>query len=279
MLPDGRLHLNEGPIDLVIAAEGDAVSVHTAFAKAAHRFDGLLSALAGELPALRSSVTDFGPILHHPVARRMLSATRPHRATFVTPMAAVAGAVADEILAAMTKTPGLSKAYVNNGGDIAIYLTANQEFTIGAMSRLSVTKPDGFVTLTSNDHVGGVATSGAEGRSFSLGIADSVAVLARNAAVADVAATLICNAVNLDHSAIKRVPATSLDPDSDLGERLVTASVGDLSPAAISIALNRGAVSARSMVGRNLISGAMLRLRDQIRLIGNISALPTRNKE
>ncbi|WP_204349766.1 hypothetical protein, partial [Klebsiella pneumoniae] len=80
------------------------------------------------------------------------------------------------------------------------------------------------------DGIGGIATSGAQGRSFSLGIADSVTVLARDAASADAAATLIANAVDLDHPAIRRRPARNLDPDSDLGDRLVTVGVGDLTP-------------------------------------------------
>ncbi len=38
-------------------------------------------------------------------------------------MAAVAGAVADHILAAMIAGRRLAKAYVNDGGDIALHLT------------------------------------------------------------------------------------------------------------------------------------------------------------
>ena len=42
--------------------------------------------------------------------------------SFITPMAAVAGAVADEILQAMRRAAPLARAYVNNGGDIALHL-------------------------------------------------------------------------------------------------------------------------------------------------------------
>jgi ApbE superfamily uncharacterized protein (UPF0280 family) len=279
MLSDGRLHLNEGPIDLVIGAEGAAASIRAAYAKATRRFDGLLSELVSELPALRTPITETGPTLRNPVARRMLSAAKPHRATFITPMAAVAGAVADEILAAMTSTPGLSKAYVNNGGDIAIHLAAGETLTIGAVSSLSAAVPDGFVTLRDTDGVRGIATSGAEGRSFSLGIADSVTVLARTAAQADVAATLIGNAVDVDHAAITRAPATSLDPDSDLGNQPVTINVGVLPFETISLALDRGATVANEMLRTNLISGGLLRLGNQVRPVGRSTILRDLSKE
>ena len=90
---------------------------------------------------------------------------------------------------------------------------------------------NGRVRLDAASGVGGIATSGARGRSFSLGIADSVTVLARDAATADVAATLIANAVNIDSPAIRRRPARELDPDSDLRDLPVTVSVGALDAA------------------------------------------------
>ena len=59
-----------------------------------------------------------------------------------------------------------------------------------------------------------------------------VTVLADTAACADVAATLIANAVDLPgHGAITRAPARTLFPDSDLGAIPVTTDVGALSAA------------------------------------------------
>ena len=267
-LSGGRLHLNEGPIDLVIGADGDAAAVRAAYAKASHRFEGLLSELVSELPALRTPVGDSGPVLNGAVARRMLAAVRPHRSTFVTPMAAVAGAVADEVLAAMAVTPGLAKAYVNNGGDIAVHLPPGESLTIGAVSRLAAASPDGAVRLSAGDGIGGIATSGAGGRSFSLGIADAVTVLAQDAAAADVAATLIGNAVDCDHAAVERAPATSLDPDSDLGDRLVTRRVGELPADMVAEALARGKASAQRMLERKLIVGALIGCQGQFAAVG-----------
>jgi ApbE superfamily uncharacterized protein (UPF0280 family) len=189
--PDGRLHLQHGPIDLIIEAFGAHGEVEAAFCQAVDRFGDILPTLVGELPALRRPVGAAYPLLQGPVARRMAEAVWPHRAVFITPMAAVAGAVADEMLQAMLVGRTLDKAYVNDGGDIAIHLAPGRSLRAGIFAQAL----DGAVTLTHDRPVRGIATSGRGGRSFSLGIADSATVLARTAAAAEAAATLIANAV------------------------------------------------------------------------------------
>jgi hypothetical protein len=166
----------------------------------------------------------------------MAEAVWPHRAVFITPMAAVAGAVADEMLEALVSGRRLDKAYVNNGGDIAFHLAPGQALRAGIFSRAL----DGSVELTHDRPVRGIATSGWVGRSFSLGIADSVTILGRTAAAADAAATVVANAVNAQHPAIERRPARELDPDSDLGDLPVTTAVGTLPAATVTEALERG---------------------------------------
>ena len=118
----------------------------------------------------------------------------------------------------------------------------------------------GTLRVAHGDGVGGIATSGARGRSFSLGIADSVTVLAADAAMADVAATLIANEVSCEDAAIERRPARDLDPDSDLGDRPVTVAVGPLAPGAAREALRRGLACARRHRARGLIVDAALTL-------------------
>ncbi|MBI1219483.1 MAG: UPF0280 family protein [Rhodobacteraceae bacterium] len=257
MLPDGRrLHLNHGPIDLIV--EADAGHRAAAYAAAAHRFATVLDELVAELPVLRQPVTPGA--LTGPVARRMEAACLPHRPVFITPMAAVAGAVADEIVAAMATVSGLAKAYVNNGGDIALHLTGGESFT--------ALMPGGRVTLAASDPARGIATSGWRGRSHSLGIADAVTVIAANAAAADAAATLIANAVDLPgHLAIARRPACELQPDSDLGDRLVTIGVGPLTAQETADALASGFATAQAMLARGLIGAAHLTLNGQTRAL------------
>jgi len=137
LLPDGkRLHLQDGPIDLVIEAKGEATEVRAAYDAAALRFTGLLDELCEELPTLRQAVDPARCGLKGVVARRMYAAVAPFAADhFITPMAAVAGSVAEEILGAMLGAAHLARAYVNNGGDIALHLTGAAQFTVGLMDR------------------------------------------------------------------------------------------------------------------------------------------------
>lgn len=272
LLTGDRLHLQHGPIDVVLRAWGGAADVEAAYRAAAERFATVLGELVGELAELRRPVSE-APRVSGAVARRMLDAVRPFAGTFITPpfiappfitpMAAVAGAVADELMAAMRAAAPLSRAYVNDGGDIAVHLSPGATLTLGIAGDFSggpVPALNGSIRLTPELGIGGIATSGARGRSFSLGIADSVTVLARTAAAADAAATLIANAVDLDSPAVERRPACTLDPDSDLGHRLVTVAVGPLTDAEIDRALAAGAAEARRFQAAALVHGAALML-------------------
>src|ERR1700726_3419855 len=185
----------------------------------------------------------------------MVAAVMPYcERTFITPMAAVAGAVAEEILGTMTAAGRFSRAYVNDGGDIALHLAPGEHFVVGMVERPERPSLFGTATLNSAQPVRGIATSGWCGRSFSLGIADAVTVLADRAAMADAAATVIANAVDLPgHPSIVRAPARSLAPDSDLGDRLVTQGVGELSDVEIATALHAGDALARFLIAKGLI--------------------------
>jgi len=270
-LPDGRrLHLQDGPIDLIVEASGSDANVRAAYAAAARRFTGLLDELCAELPLLRQAADPARCLLQGEVARRMHDAVAPFAADgFITPMAAVAGAVAEEILAAMTANAQLTRAYVNNGGDIALHLAGSAYFAVGLADRPDAPGLLRTMTIHGDDPSRGVATSGRHGRSFSLGIADAVTVLARTASQADAAATVIANAVDLPgHPAVRRCPARDLQPDSDLGARPVTRYVGELSPGEIEDALEAGATSARKWLAAGLIDGAALRLHGEMVSVG-----------
>ena len=283
-LSDGRLHLHHGPIDLIVSAEGP--ERRAALNAAVARFEGLLDALVVDLEVLRQRVrptgnslgaVSFAPSSTHPpkstvpaagsapscsshrvtspTALRMVRAANQHSRCFVTPMAAVAGAVADEVLSAMTARR-VTKASVNNGGDIAFHIAPGEDFRVLA--------PSGPIRVGFHDTARGIATSGWRGRSHSLGIADAATVLARTAAEADVAATLVANAVDLPgHPAIARTPAQTLNPDSDLGHRPVTTDVGPLTHGEIARALNNGAAFARSCIAKGTILAATLTLAGQ----------------
>ncbi|WP_315837921.1 UPF0280 family protein [Bradyrhizobium prioriisuperbiae] len=277
LLADGRrLHLQDGPIDLVVQAFGADVQVERAYRAAVDTFTGLLDTLCAELPELRRPAEVSGTRLRGRVAQRMLTAVAPFAADhFITPMAAVAGAVAEEILGAMIAVADLDRAYVNNGGDIALHLRPGTRFSIGLVDRPDTPSLIGTAVIAASQRSRGIATSGRHGRSFSLGIADAVTVLAATAAQADAAATIIANAVDLPgHPAVTRVPACELQPDNDLGHRLVTRDVARLSRADVDMALDAGVVMTERLVMRGLIDGAALRLQGESRSVG-IDAAPS----
>ena len=274
MLDDGRLHLQQGPIDLIIEAfADDAREITLAYEQASMRFSGLLQELVDELPALRAALTQRYPHVRGSIARRMVEAAWPYRDEFITPMAAVAGAVAVAILQAMTQDRKLRRAYVNNGGDIAFHLVAGEQFRVG-IAEIEDATLQGVGVVHASMPVRGAATSGWRGRSFSFGIADSVTVLAATAAEADVAATMIANAVNVDHLGIVRVAANSLQAESDLGSRLVTRFVPTLDAQSIERALDNSAAKARYYLAQGLLHSAVIRLQGHNRSVAASDKIP-----
>jgi ApbE superfamily uncharacterized protein (UPF0280 family) len=269
LLPDGRrLHLHHGPIDIVAEGFGSRDAVSRAYRAAAGRFATILAELVEELHLLRRPIGEREPEVRGSVARRMVEAVRPHRAHFVTPMAAVAGAVADEVLRAMLGPGGLAKAYVDDGGDIAWHLEPGERLSAGIVANQDHPTLDGTVALDHALPARGLATSGWRGRSLSLGLADAVTVLAHAAAEADAAATLIANAVDVDGAAIRRMPANHLRDDTDLGDLPVTVEVGALPAGSIERALECGARRAHAMRRGGLIFAAILMLQGQVRVVG-----------
>ena len=270
-LSDGRWHFQHGPIDIVLQLAGEPQACADAIEKSWQRFECLLPELVSELFYLRQAVSALEDhVFTHTVAQRM------HRATeqaafashdgFVTPMAAVAGSVAQELLPCFMQA-GVDKAYVNNGGDIALHMQPGESWRIGMVSDMAQALRnwqtheltlDGAFVIDADMPVRGIATSGWQGRSFSLGIADSVTVLAATAAQADVAATLIANAVNIDDARIQRRRADSVRDDTDLGARLVTVDVPPLQAQQLQQALEHGLDCARDMQSRGLIHAAFL---------------------
>jgi len=284
MLSDGRrLHMHDGPIDLIVEACGEAREVEAAYNAASLRFGSVLDELCGELEFLRRPARADAGLPRCPIAQRMVAAVTPYASQiFITPMAAVAGAVAEEILAAMIANANLSKAYVNDGGDIALHLSDGETFVVGMVDGM-VERPDraslfGTTTIRYSNAIRGIATSGWRGRSFSLGIADAVTVLGDSASAADAAATVIANAVDLPgHSGVGRVRACELAPDSDLGERMVTQSVGRLDQREIAAALQAGSDVAESLRASGLVRAAALNLQGETRTLGPEGFAPSEN--
>jgi hypothetical protein len=273
-----RWHFQHGPIDCIVSADGGDGAVAAAIEAAWARFQTLLAELVGELVLLRADLSAGAPVMPSgPVARRMVAACLPHAQDgyFITAMAAVAGSVAEELLAAFDD-PRIARASINNGGDIALRLTPGTSFDVGVCAdpRRGVAglPLDGCFTVAASSPVRGIATSGWRGRSFSLGIADSVTVLATSAARADAAATVVANAVDVDDACIVRAPASAVRDDSDLGDRLVVRAVPPLPRSLVDAALARGAAEARVQIDSGRIIAAVLSLQGRWRVVGDVGA-------
>src|SRR6267378_83418 len=90
LLPDGRrLHLHDGPIDLIVEAFGATAGINVAYQAAAERFVTVLDELCSELPLLRQPARKHRPLPVGVIARGMAAAVAPYcERTFITPMAA-----------------------------------------------------------------------------------------------------------------------------------------------------------------------------------------------
>ena len=193
---------------------------------------------------------EFGPPPEHPLVRGAIGAvlTNPF-----------AGRYEPDILPMMALLDPV-------GGDIALHLAPGHSVRVGLFADLArfdprdagCIKTDGQFDIVSSLPVRGVATSGRRGRSFSLGIADSVTVLAATAAQADAAATVIANAVDVQDAGIHRRPASERKDDSDLGNIPVTVDVETLAPEQVGQALEAGVACALALQKVGLIWSAVL---------------------
>src|SRR5260370_37547077 len=98
LLADGRrLHLQDGPIDMIAEARGREANLRAAYDAAVQRFTGLLDELCEELPLLRQADDHARCLLRGTVARRIDDAVAPFASEhLITRMAPVAGSVAEE---------------------------------------------------------------------------------------------------------------------------------------------------------------------------------------
>jgi len=270
------LYLHHGPIDIIAHVDGPEEIRNDLYECAKKRFSTVLEELVSELDLLKLPWSEVHREPKGRIARKMFNAVRGSRA-FITPMAAVAGAVAEEILETMLNQAKsevsylekIRRMYVNNGGDISFWLNYGSAFTIGVVDNPQRPEMNTKVCLPYESPVRGLATSGWRGRSQSLGIADTVTVLASSSACADAAATLIANSVNIEHPGIIRKPACDVKDDSDLGMHPVTVKVPFLHQKEVSQALQNGAESAKALIRKNKIQSAYLSMQKQTLVIEN----------
>lgn len=267
-LGPGRLRVEWGPVSLVLAARWAGPPPLGGLEAGGRGALELLEELAAYRRLLATDVRRIrNPAALPGCVRHLVDAVRPFAGEFVTPLAAVAGAVADRV-ADLLAEGGAVWTVVSNGGDVALRLAPGKAASVGLVPRVDSAEPVARVQVAAEDGVGGVATSGFGGRSHTLGIADAVTVFAERAALADAAATLAADAVDADSPAVTRVPAEELDPETDLRGLRVTRTVGALTRGEVERALDRGAEWVRARVEEGLLKGAVLFLRGHRRTVG-----------
>ncbi len=264
-----------GPMHLVIKAEKNGRPQIDAAREAAQTAFDCLARVAAWRGAFRRSALAFTPPPDDPLAATMVTAVAAVGAADLTPMAAVAGTIADAVADRLV-TMGMHRAVVNNGGDIAVRLAGGQSVRVGLRSAIDDPGIAWVLTLDDRESDWGVATSGLGGRSFTRGIASAVTVVAERTAVADAAATAVANACNVEDENIMRRPAEALDPDTDIAGLTVTVRVGPIHPVRQQRALARAAENAEALCEAGLIRGAVISLGRLSATAGGIEALLTK---
>lgn len=243
ILSDGRVYVDYGPVSMVVMASNDGIIQTELCSEAARLIPDLLSEIAHSRPLLtqfsstielrEGNLNGFGGL-----PLKMVEAVKQVQEPTLTPMATVAGTLADA-LADWIENQGVDKVLVNNGGDIAIRLQGNQSVKIGILPQVEIGKLEKTVTVRADDGVGGVCTSGLGGRSLTRGIANAVTVFSQRCSIADACATHLANASYIKSAAVTTRRAGDLIPDSDIADLEVVTRVGQLTPAEIERSLTQ----------------------------------------
>ncbi len=264
VLPNGTVFLEYGPMRMSIQASEHGKPVIGLAKEGAHRAKEVLEDLARFLPVIKKKARDIEIEEGYPgVVRRMIEATRKMEEGDLTPLAAVAGAASDEVADFMVLRGG-RKIIVDNGGDIAIRLKEDERAGVGVKTDIDASRPFFFLSIDSSMGVGGVATSGLGGRSFTKGVASAATVLSENASLADAAATVIGNFTNVEEPCIRRSLAEKIYPETDIAGEWVTVEVGELPREKIEEALSRGLAKADSICRKGLIKGVLVAVKGRV---------------
>jgi len=265
LIKEGLALVDSGPLHMTVEVSDRGKPLPDVARSGAMYALEILKQQADSLSVIKERVLNLSMSETYPEAvNRMISAVSSMNDPTLTPLAAVAGATSD-MVADYVARAGATKIIVNNGGDIAIRLREGETATVGL--RLDLTRPD-YKYLALIDRDCGICTSGIGGRSFTLGVADGVTVLAHQAAIADAAATFLGNKTVVTSPKVKRVLAQSIYPDTDLVGVEVTHSVGALSQQEIDTAMKAGKAEALRLLEKGVIHGAIISVKDHVDTIG-----------
>jgi ApbE superfamily uncharacterized protein (UPF0280 family) len=274
---DGTVVVCNGPMLMSISVSNDGKPNVSLAKDGARKALNVLETLAKCRNVITKNIGEISSIELFPhVVQQMVLTSRRFEDPTVTPLIAVAGAGADEVADFIFNTGKADKVVVNNGGDIAIRLKNREVVRAGIKSDLTDQAVSHLIIATHASEIGGVATSGFGGRSFTRGIANAAVAIANDATSADVAATLIGNATDVESPSVRKVQAKELYETTDIPDLSVTKAIGHLEKSQIEEALDRGMEKAEVFQERGLILGAFLAVKDQFRISKSIMPLVQR---
>jgi uncharacterized protein len=263
-LSNGAILVDHGPMRMFISVSENGKPLVLLAKEGAHLAMKVLEDLAKFLSVIKKKSQGLEVEETFPdVVKRMIESTKRMNEPDLTPLAAVAGAASD-VVADFIFSKGGTRIIVDNGGDIAIRLREGEVARVGVKTEIDAEQPAYLISVDSTMGIGGVATSGLGGRSFTKGIASAATVLSKAASSADAAATVIGNYTNIEDPNILRSLAEEIYPDSDIAGEWVTTRVGQLSQEKVGEALNRGLSKAYSICQKGLIHGALIALRGRV---------------
>ena len=275
-LSSGTVLVDYGPMHMFISVFENGRPLISLAEEGAHLAMRVLEDLAKFLPVMKKRSKELEIEETFPnVVQRMIEATKKMGEPDLTPLASVAGTASD-VVADFIFSRGGTKIIVDNGGDIAIRLTEGEVARVGVKTEIDAKQPTYLISIDSTMEIGGVATSGLGGRSFTKGIASAATVLSQTAAFSDAAATVIGNFTNVEDPSIVRSLAEKIYPDTDIAGELVTIKVGKLSEEKVQEALNNGLSKAHSVYQRGLITGALIALQGRVVWTGSLDSWLTK---
>jgi len=276
ILSNGTILVDYGPMRMFITAFENGKPLVKLAEEGAHLAMRVLEDSAKFLSVIKRKSQELEIEETFPdVVRRMIEATKKMEEPDLTPLAAVAGTTSD-VVADFIFSKGGTKIIVDNGGDIAIRLREGEVAKVGVKTEIDAKQPTYFISIDSPMEIGGVATSGLGGRSFTKGIASAATVLSQTAAFSDAAATVIGNFTNVEDPNIMRSLAEKIYPDTDICGEWVTVKVGELSQKKVGEALGSGLSKAYSICEKGLIHGALIALQGRVAWTNSLDSLLTK---
>ncbi|MFL2822295.1 MAG: UPF0280 family protein [Alphaproteobacteria bacterium] len=262
LIENDKLFMENGPTNIIAEAfSSKKIEIYNFICEYSSKF---LKDLSFEIETLKKP-TSKKNIFVSEIANTMFESTQLFLPNFITPMASVAGSIAELLLLKVVEKFDVNKMYINNGGDISLYINKNEKFNFSIGGETSF-----VVEYADINGFGGIATSGWKGRSFSMGIADSVTVIAEKASIADAAATIIGNHIDLKNSnKVKKTVANNLYENTDLNDKLITVSVENLTKNEIRRAISKGKNISEYYISKNLIKSVIINLQDNILILGH----------